>query len=68
MNATTAEIVAVLAVIGLQTLTIWAWWEARFAARWYRDLWEREHLQFIRYRKNSIRRDPVTGRYVKERP
>lgn len=50
----------------LQILTLWALGTARHAAAHWYDSYITTYSDFMRYRRNSIRRDPLTGRYVKE--
>ena len=69
MNATELALSGSLLV---NVVLIWAWNEARYNAAHYRGLFEywcgsathwRE--QFDDLRRNSVLRDPKTGRYVK---
>lgn len=55
----TNELIVAGAAIALQLITLSAWLNARYEARLYRRLYDR-------LARNSIRRDPRTGRYVKK--
>lgn len=70
MNATS---LALLASLSINVLFIWAWKEARFNAVHYRrdrDHWHDRAIYwrtlFDDLRRNSILRNPRTGRYMKD--
>ena len=70
MNATT---LALLASLSINVLFVWAWKEARFNAVHYRrdrDHWHDRAVYwrtlFDDLRRNSILRNPRTGRYMKD--
>ena len=69
MNATS---LALLASLSVNVLFVWAWKEARYNAVHYRrdrDHWHDRAIYwrtlFDDLRRNSIVRNPRTGRYVK---
>lgn len=61
-------ILAFIGLAGMFCIAVWAWWEARFAARYYLDRWQEEMRAHTRLRRNCVRRDPKTGRYLKDWP
>lgn len=70
MNATS---LALLASLSVNVLFVWAWKEARYNAVHYRQ--DRDHWHdraiywrtlFDDLRRNSILRNPKTGRYMKD--
>lgn len=70
MNATS---LALLASLSINVLFVWAWKEARFNAVHYRrdrDHWHDRAIYwrtlFDDLRRNSILRNPRTGRYMKD--
>ena len=70
MNATS---LALLASLSINVLFIWAWKEARYNAVHYRrdrDHWHDRAIYwrtlFDDLRRNSILRNPRTGRYMKD--
>ena len=70
MNATS---LALLASLSINVLFVWAWKEARFNAVHYRrdrDHWHDRAVYwrtlFDDLRRNSILRNPRTGRYMKD--
>lgn len=69
MNATELTLAGSLL---LNAVTLWAWNEARYSAIHYRKLYEHWgpradywRTLFDDLRRNSVLRDPKTGRYVK---
>lgn len=70
MNATS---LALLASLSINVLFVWAWKEARYNAVHYRrdrDHWHDRAIYwrtlFDDLRRNSILRNPRTGRYMKD--
>lgn len=70
MNATS---LALLASLSVNVLFVWAWKEARYNAVHYRrdrDHWHDRAIYwrtlFDDLRRNSILRNPRTGRYMKD--
>ena len=63
---THTEIGILLITIALQLGTVWLWRNARADADAYRSLFAAAHDQLNELHRNSIRRDPRTGRYMKK--
>ena len=64
--------IALLGSVTINAVLLWAWKEARYNAVHYRklfDYWKSRadywRILFDDLRRNSVLRDPKTGRYVK---
>lgn len=58
------ELIVTGAAIALQLITIWLWRTARADADTYRAMFFAAYDQLTELHRNSIRRDPRTGRYL----
>jgi len=57
----------VLAAAGImQLITLWAWAAARLEARAYKRSHDHMVDAYAQLHRNSVRRDPRTGRYMKK--
>ena len=63
---THTEIGILLIAIALQLWTVWLWRTARADADTHHAMFAAAHDQLAELHRNSIRRDPRTGRYMKK--
>ena len=61
----TNELIVAGAAIALQLITIWLWRSARADADAHRAMFFAAWDQLTELSRNSVRRDPKTGRYVR---
>ena len=60
------ELIVLAAACALQFVTGWAWRSARADADTQRAMFFAAYDQLTELARNSVRRDPRTGRYVKK--
>lgn len=60
----TNELIVAGAAIALQLITIWLWRSARADANAYFIMLSSAYTRLFELERNSVRRDPKTGRYV----
>ena len=60
----TNELIVAGAAIALQLITIWLWRSARADADAHRVMLSLVYTRLFELERNSVQRDPRTGRYV----
>jgi hypothetical protein len=62
----THEQIAIIALLIAQALSIYALWLTQQSGEWFRKAWLRDSAELLEWKRNAVRRDPKTGKYVKK--
>ena len=62
----THEQIAIIALLIAQALSIYALWLTHQSGEWWRKAWMRDSAELLEWKRNAVRRDPKTGKYVKK--
>ena len=62
----THEQIAIIALLIAQALSIYALWLTHQSGEWWRKAWLRDSAELLEWKRNAVRRDPKTGKYVKK--
>lgn len=60
------EQIAIIALLIAQALSIYAIWLTQQSGDQWRKAWVRDSAELLDWKRNAIRRDPKTGKYVKK--
>ena len=62
----THEQIAIIALLIAQALSIYALWLTQQSGEWWREAWLRDSAELLEWKRNAVRRDPKTGKYIKK--
>jgi hypothetical protein len=62
----THEQIAIIALLIAQALSIYAIWLTQQSGEWFRKAWLRDSAELLEWKRNAVRRDPKTGKYIKK--
>ena len=58
--------IAMIALLLALVASLYALWLTHQSGEWWRKAWLRDSAELLEWKRNAIRRDPKTGRYVKK--
>ena len=58
--------IAIITLLAIEAVTLYALWLTQKSADAWRKAWLRDSAELLEWKRNAVRRDPKTGRYVKK--
>ena len=58
--------IAIAALLAAQAFTLTLLWLTKEDADQWRKAWMRDSAELLEWKRNAVRRDPKTGKYVKK--
>jgi hypothetical protein len=62
----THEQIAMIALLLALAASLYALWLTHQSGEWWRKAWMRDSAELLEWKRNAVRRDPKTGKYVKK--
>lgn len=62
----THEQIAIITLLAIEALTLYALWLTQQSGEWFRKAWMRDSAELLEWKRNAVQRDPKTGKYVKK--
>jgi hypothetical protein len=62
----THEQIAIITLLAIEALTLYALWLTQQSGEWFRKAWLRDSAELLEWKRHGLMRDPKTGRYVKK--
>ena len=62
----THEQIAIITLLAIEALTLYALWLTHQSGEWWRKAWLRDATELLEWKRNAVQRDPKTGKYVKK--
>ena len=62
----THEQIAIITLLAIEALTLYALWLTHQSGEWWRKAWMRDSAELLEWKRNAVRRDPKTGKYIKK--
>jgi hypothetical protein len=62
----THEQIAIITLLAIEALTLYALWLTQQSGEWFRKAWLRDSAELLEWKRHATLRDPKTGRYIKK--
>jgi hypothetical protein len=62
----THEQIAIVTLLAIEALTLYALWLTHQSGEWWRKAWLRDSAELLHWKRHATLRDPKTGKYVKK--
>ena len=62
----THEQIAMIALLLALVASLYALWLTHQSGEWWRKAWLRDSAELLEWKRNAVRRDPKTGKYIKK--
>ena len=62
----THEQIAIVTLLAIEAVTLYALWLTHQSGEWWRKAWLRDSAELLYWKRNGILRDPKSGKYVKK--
>ena len=62
----THEQIAIITLLAIEAVTLYALWLTQQSGEWFRKAWLRDSAELLQWKRYGLMRDPETGRYKRK--